>query len=116
MSDGNERRIVVKPVASEATLRYRDWVAENRRFVERFVAGWPSAAQIVIVHGGQVVMDQRISMDQFNGDRGIIETIEGLPKRFAGGVHQHWTDSFAGAKHRIAHGLMQFFRGTVCDG
>ena len=31
--DGKERRVLVKPVASEAELRYRDWVARNRELV-----------------------------------------------------------------------------------
>ena len=32
--DGNEREVVVEPVSSEAQLRYRAWVADNRAIVE----------------------------------------------------------------------------------
>ena len=31
--DGKERRILVKPIANESQLRYRDWVARNRELV-----------------------------------------------------------------------------------
>jgi len=32
--DGDERKVLVEPIASDAELRYRDWVAANRAHVE----------------------------------------------------------------------------------
>ncbi len=37
--DGNERRVLVEPIASERELRYRDWVARARAEVERLSGG-----------------------------------------------------------------------------
>lgn len=33
--DGKERRVLVKPIASESKLRYRDWIARNRELVAK---------------------------------------------------------------------------------
>ncbi|MEX1025199.1 MAG: PDZ domain-containing protein [Planctomycetota bacterium] len=37
--DGNERTVLVEPLASEGALRYRDWVAEKRARVEELGGG-----------------------------------------------------------------------------
>jgi len=37
--DDAARKVLVKPVASEASLRYRDWVEANRRHVEQATGG-----------------------------------------------------------------------------
>ena len=37
--DGKERRVLVQPIASEAELRYRDWVAANRELVRKLSDG-----------------------------------------------------------------------------
>ena len=37
--DGNERDVVVEPLRSESSLRYRDWVAGRRAYVEAAGAG-----------------------------------------------------------------------------
>ncbi|MNL53779.1 hypothetical protein D3C87_1770510 [compost metagenome] len=42
-------------------------------FVELHVRGGPATAQRVVIHAGQVVMDQRIGMDQFHGGGGAVE-------------------------------------------
>jgi hypothetical protein len=40
------------------------------------MASWPSAAQVVIIHRGQIVMDQRVTMDHFQStsiSQGLFE-------------------------------------------
>ena len=37
--DGEERRVLVEPVSSERSLRYRDWVARNRERVDQLSGG-----------------------------------------------------------------------------
>ena len=45
---------------------------DRRRFVERLVAGRPAAAQVVVVHGRQVVVHQRVAVNQLDGaGRGV---------------------------------------------
>ncbi|MOA44980.1 hypothetical protein D3C78_1673290 [compost metagenome] len=40
------------------------------------VAGWLTATQIVVIHGRQVVMDQRIGVNAFYRSRGSIQIIQ----------------------------------------
>ncbi len=35
VADGKQRRVLVKPIANESELRYREWVANNRAFVAK---------------------------------------------------------------------------------
>ena len=78
------------------------------------VQGWPSAAQRVVVHRGQVVVDQRVRVDQF--DRARRRNCEGddVP-RWLGGFaaldrvgsceRQRGTQPLPAGKQAIAHGL-----------
>ncbi len=45
-------------------------------FAEDFVAGGPAPAQVVVVQRGQVVMDQRVSVDQFQRAGGRHNTTQ----------------------------------------
>jgi len=47
--------------------RLQGIAGEDRRcFVERAMTGGPAAAQIVVVHGGQVVVHQAVDVDEFD--------------------------------------------------
>src|SRR5579871_2799731 len=77
----------------------------RRRLVERLVNGWLAPSQIVVVHGGQVVMDQRIRMYAFDcgghpAKRPAIDS-EDAPAL----LHQKCTEPLAAAQCRIAHGF-----------
>jgi hypothetical protein len=66
-----------------------------------------AAAQHVVVHAGQVVVHQRIGVDQFGGAgraqrRGLVAA-----DRFAGGQHQQRPQPLAAVEHGIAHGVAQ---------
>ena len=71
------------------------------------VHGRTAAADVVVVHTGQVVMDQAVGMDAFQGTGGAqhrplldVEQIGGLEG-------EEGTQPLAGAKGGIAHGLGQ---------
>ena len=42
---------------------------DRHRLAEDLVAREPPAAVVVVVHGGQVVVDQRVGVDQLEGSR-----------------------------------------------
>ncbi len=44
---------------------------DSRRFIERLMHGRTSAPHVVVIHGRQVVMHQRIAMDAFNCRRRV---------------------------------------------
>lgn len=75
-------------------------------FAKDFVGGGLAAAQIVIVHTGQVIMDQGVGMDtlyrgrqRHGGGRMAFES-------FVGGQDEDWPEAFASRKKTVAHGLM----------
>src|SRR4051794_24762121 len=60
-------------VARQKLERHRDHrVAgeDGDRFAEDFVVGGTAAAKVVVVHGGQVVVDEAEGVDQLNGGGG----------------------------------------------
>ena len=77
------------------------------------VAGRPAAAQVVVVHGRQVVVDQAVGVDQF--DRGCrrIEPPQRRAEGLAGHVDQHRPQALAAAQDAVAHRLAQPRRGRV---
>ena len=79
-------------------------------FVIGLVGGRPSAPQIVIVHGRQVVMHQRIAVDEFECGAGH----QGLRARHAEQArrldHQERAKTLAAAQAAIAHGVEQPLR------
>ena len=80
---------------------------DGGRVVERLVHRRLAAAQVVVVHGRQVVMHQRIAMDAF--ERGARH--QGLvavdPEQRCAFHHQERTEALAGAQAGVAHGLEQ---------
>ena len=54
-------------MTSKARRQQRVADENGGRFIERLVDRRPPAAQIVIVHGRQVIMDQRIAVHEFQG-------------------------------------------------
>ncbi len=86
---------------------------DRRAFIERTVTGRPSASQVVIVHRGQVVVDQAVGMDQFHGRRGRVEIVRVRTQRLPGDVHQQRAQPLAAAQHAVAHRFLQARRGLV---
>jgi len=80
---------------------------DRSRLVERLVNGRPASPQVVVVHGRQVVMDQRITMDAFK--RGSRH--HGVPARHSEErgclYYKKRTQALARSKARVTHGFEQ---------
>lgn len=79
-------------------------------FVEGDVGGRLAASQGVIVHRRQVVMHQRIGVDELDSHRRRIQVFRLCAEQVATGVHQQRAHALAAAQHGIAHGLVQALR------
>ncbi len=90
-------RLGVEPVAGQD----RDVLAE------RDVAGRPAAAQVVVVHRGEVVVDQRIGVDQLDRDRQRKHPLGVAAERRGGRERQHRPDPLAAREQRVAHRLIE---------
>ena len=83
---------------------------DGGRFVEGDMGGRLAAAQGVIVHRRQVVMHQRIGVDELDGHRRRVQVFRLRAEQVATGVHQQRAHALAAAQHRIAHRLVQALR------
>src|SRR4051794_25030704 len=89
-------------------LREQTVAGENRDVLaEPDVTGGLAAAQVVVVHRRQVVVDERVGMDQLErGRRGhhpVRIEADGLRR----GQRQNRADALAAGKQRMAHRLLQ---------
>ena len=87
----------VQPVPRED----RDILAEGH------MAGGLATAQPVVVHRGEVVVDQRVGMDQLDRPRQRQHLATLQPHRLGGGERKHGTDPLAAGQQRVAHRLVQ---------
>ncbi len=105
-----------RPVLSE-DLEGQDLeriAGEDRgRLVESLVAGRPTPAQVVIVHRRQIVMDERIGMDQFHRRSRAVQPGRVHADRLAGQIDQQRADPLAAAEYRIAHRLVEPVRTLI---
>jgi farnesyl diphosphate synthase len=78
---------------------------DGGRLVEPLVGGGPAAAQVIVVHARQVVVDQRIGMDAFDrcGDAQGGAAIN--PESGGAGQRQERAQALAAAENGIAHRL-----------
>ena len=72
--------------------------------------GGLSTSQIIIVHGGQVVVNQRHGVDHLQGDCSRHGNFFGTTKHFTGRQTQDGSDTFSSRHQRISHR----FRDQVC--
>ena len=79
-------------------------------FVEGDVGGGFATAQGIVVHRRQVVVHQRIGMDQFHRHRGRVEPFRLSAEQLASGIDQQRTHALATAEDGMAHGLVQPLR------
>ena len=80
---------------------------DRRGLTEGLVAGRLAAPQIVVVHGREVVVDQRIGVYQLDGAGRAVQGLARDPERRPGRVDQERPHALAVAEHGIAHGLVQ---------
>ena len=77
------------------------------RLVEGLVHGRPSAPQIVVVHGRQIVMDQRIAVHEFERGAGHQRARARSAEHRGGLDQQKWPQAFAAIQRCMAHGRDQ---------
>ena len=84
-------------------------VAHQQRscFVVFNVAGRPATAQDIVIHARQVVMHERVGMDQFHGAGDDFQSFRCAVRQLAGGKCEQGAHAFASAQAGVAHGLMQ---------
>lgn len=75
-------------------------------FPKYFVVGGTTAPEVVIVHAGEVIMDQRVGMDALDGCGGWESVGYAAATGFGGRDTGDWTESFAACEQAIAHGLV----------
>ena len=80
---------------------------DRGRLVEGLVHGRLAAAQVVIVHRRQVVMHQRIAVQQFERAAGEQRAIAWRAEQSGGLDHEERTQALAAAERAGAHGLQQ---------
>ena len=69
------------------------------------MVGWFAAAQRVVVHARQVVVNEGVSVDAFNArcaHKGILQL---AANSRAGRQRQHRTQAFAAGKQAVGHGI-----------
>ena len=66
-----------------------------------------AAPQIVVVHGGQVVVDQRVRVQELQREARYQRDIIRFPDGLGRGEAEDGPDAFAPAEKAIAHGLVQ---------
>ena len=76
-------------------------------FVPGLMDRWHAPAQVVVIHGRQVVMDQRIGVQAFDGGGGAVGLDFRHPKEPRPFDDQKCPEAFAAIKHPIAHGVAQ---------
>ena len=75
-------------------------------FAEDLVVGGLAAAEIVVVHRGQIVVDERIGVDALDGAGQRQGVVFRAAAGLGGGQAKRRTHSFAAGKNRIAHGFV----------
>ena len=77
------------------------------------MVGGHSASQIVVVHAGQIVVDQAVGMQHLHsaGDRqSLFDIAAGNAAEFQ---DKRWPDAFAARQKAVAHGFRQSLKGKA---
>ena len=113
---GADERVGVRRLVGEDLERERvQRVAgqDRGRLVERLVNGRLAAAQIVIVHRRQVVVDQRIDVDRLQRDGGAAAALAVDTEQVGGGDQQDRPQPLAAADRGVTHRAIQVAAGVV---
>jgi hypothetical protein len=86
---------------------------QGRRLVERLVAGRPAPTQVVVVHGRQVVVHERVNMDEFYGARCRFNLVLGESHGASRRENERRTYALAATEHAVAHGFVQPGRNSA---
>ena len=83
---------------------------ESHAFTEHLMRRGPTAAQIIVVHGRQIVMDQGIGMDHFDGASKRQQLFSFSAEDFSRGQRKYRPYAFSAREQAIAHGLPKRLR------
>ena len=103
------RRLALLQVEREAQRLREQSVAREDRHVlaERDVAGRLAAAELVVVHRREVVVDQRVGVDHLDRRGERKHLVRGATERLGGREREHRPDALAAGEQRVAHGLLE---------
>jgi hypothetical protein len=96
-------RLGVEPVAGED----RDVLAELD------VAGGPAAAEVVVVHRREVVVDEAVRVDELERGGEREDVLRVFFERGGGGEREHGTDALAAGEEAVAHGFLEALRSGL---
>ena len=77
------------------------------RLIKSAVEGWLAVAHGIVIHAGQIIMDQRIDMDRFDRDTRPDCDSAVHPVKLGRGAQQQRADPLSAANRSIAHRLDQ---------
>ena len=77
---------------------------DRGRLVEGLVNGRPSAAEVVVVHRRQVVMDEAVAMEAFERRGGFDDGAAGLAEEAGAFDEKEGTEPLAAAERGVTHG------------
>ena len=80
---------------------------DRGRLVKRLVRRGPPAPQVVIVHGGQIVVNQRIAVHAFKRRRRVQRPLDGHAEQRRALDHKERPHPLAAAQRAIAHRFEQ---------
>jgi hypothetical protein len=80
---------------------------DRHRLSEHLVVGGDAAAEVVVVHGGQIVVDERVRVDQLHRARGRHHVVHVAADRFRSGDHEDRPQPLTAREHAVAHGAVQ---------
>ena len=81
---------------------------QGRGFAKLLVAARATPAEIIVVHAGQVVVDERIAVQHFQRTGVVQRLFRRGAAQFTGGQRQHGADAFAAAQQTVAGGFCNF--------
>ena len=83
----------------------------GHRFTELFVAGRQTTAEVIIIHRGQIVVDEGICMDHFNRTSSRHGNSVLSAARFGRQDDEQGAETLAGGEEAVGHGFLKG-RGT----
>ena len=74
---------------------------------------WLCPDAVVIIHGGQIVVHQRVAVDEFYSGGGRISISQVSVQRPVGAIHKNRTYPFAATEAGIGHGFPERVAGIA---
>jgi len=79
----------------------------SNAFAKDLVRGGATPAEIVVVHAGEIIMDERISMDAFDGAGDRKGKTGGAAARFRRRKGEDGAEAFPSGENAVPHGSME---------